>query len=338
MHRRDFLRMSVAGATVAAALPGRARERGGRVVTVTGPLAPGELGMTLPHEHVLVDFIGADQVRPDRYDREEAFAVCLPHLRQLRELGCRTFVECTPAYLGRDPLLLARLAKATGLHFLTNTGYYGARQGKFLPRHAHQESAPQLAHRWLAEWRDGIAGTDVRPGFIKIGVDAGPLPEINRKIVQAAARTHRESGLTIAGHTGDGTAALQQLELLKSDGVAGSAWIWVHAQNERNLETHRQAAERGAWVEFDGISPSSVERHVALVQNMKRHGLLDHVLISHDADWYSVGEPRGGEFRGYDTLFKQFLPALETAGFTAAEIEKITVSNPAQAFAVRVRA
>jgi len=46
----------------------------GKVVTVNGPIAPSELGFTLPHEHVLVDFIGADKVSPDRYDSDEAFA------------------------------------------------------------------------------------------------------------------------------------------------------------------------------------------------------------------------------------------------------------------------
>ncbi|MGH8020026.1 MAG: phosphotriesterase, partial [Opitutaceae bacterium] len=43
------------------------------------------------------------------------------------ELGVETLVECTPAYVARDPKLLARLSEASGLHVLTNTGLYGAR-------------------------------------------------------------------------------------------------------------------------------------------------------------------------------------------------------------------
>ena len=38
------------------------------VPTVSGPLGAHRLGLTLMHEHVLVDFIGADQVSPSRYD------------------------------------------------------------------------------------------------------------------------------------------------------------------------------------------------------------------------------------------------------------------------------
>ena len=77
-----------------------------RIESVTGPIAVDELGITLMHEHVLVDFIGASSVSPARYDAADAFKTVLPHLQQLKQLGCGTLVECTPAYLGRDPRLL----------------------------------------------------------------------------------------------------------------------------------------------------------------------------------------------------------------------------------------
>jgi phosphotriesterase-related protein len=254
-----------------------------------------------------------------------------PYLRRVREAGCRTLVECTPAYLGRDPELLRRLAQATDLQILTNTGYYGAASGKYLPPQAHSESSDQLAQRWIAEWRDGIDQSGIKPGFIKIGVDGGPLNEVNRKLIEAAARTHQATGLTIAAHTGNGVAAQEQFRILRSENAKPSAWIWVHAQMENDLSIHRELAEAGAWIEFDGIAPDSIDRHVELVQNMKRHMLLDRVLISQDAGWYWVGEPEGGSFRAYDTLFTLFLPALRAAGFTEEEVQQLTVENPAQA-------
>jgi phosphotriesterase-related protein len=306
-------------------------------MTVLGPVSPSSLGMTLPHEHVLVDFIGAAKVSRDRYDAEEAFQVALPHLRRVRELGCRTVVECTPAFIGRDPLLLKRLSNALAINLLTNTGYYGASRNKFLPQHAFTETADELAARWLREWNEGIADTGVRPGFIKIGVDAGPLSDVHRKLVRAAAKTHRASGLTVAAHTGDGEAALDELKTLREEGVATHAFIWVHAQNEKNPPVHAAAAERGAWVEFDGISPSSVGRHVELVKEMKQRGLLHRTLISHDAGWYHVGEPRGGKFRPYETLFTDFLPALKKEGFADGEIERLLIANPREAFTIRPR-
>jgi phosphotriesterase-related protein len=68
---------------------------------------------------------------------------------------------------------------------------------------------------------------------------------------------------------------------------------------------------------------------------MAQHGLLHRVLLSHDAGWYSVGEPNGGRFRPYTALFEQLLPALRKAGLSDEAIHRLTVRNPAQAFAIR---
>jgi predicted metal-dependent phosphotriesterase family hydrolase len=340
MKRRAFLKT----ATAVAALPlscdwSIADDEGGtrRVMTVEGEVSADRLGKMLPHEHVMVDFVGADKVSPQRYEADEVFRVMLPYVNRVKEAGCRTIAECTPAYLGRDPKLLQRLSKATGVKFLTNTGYYGAKQGKFLPAFAFRESADELSKRWTAEWKVGIEGTGIRPGFIKIGVDAGELTAVNRKLIEAAARCHLDTGLVIAGHTGDGRAALEQVEVLKRAGVSPAAWVWVHAQNERNTDLHLQAARAGAWVEFDGVGPTSIERHVELTKRMRDAGLLDHVLLSHDAGWYSVGEPRGGKVRRFDTLFTTFLTALDRAGFSEDNIKQLIVTNPANALAIGVR-
>jgi phosphotriesterase-related protein len=280
------------------------------------------------HEHVLVDFVGASSVSPARYDAAEVFKAVLPHLQQVRKLGCATLVECTPAYLGRDPRLLKRLAEASGVHILSNTGYYGAAQDKFLPAHAYRETAEQLAGRWIREWERGIDDTGIKPAFIKTGVDNGKLSEIDAKLVRAAALTTRATGLPIASHTGDGVAAREELDLIERAGVPASAFIWVHAQSERDEAFHVAAAKRGAWVEFDGISETSVTRHVDLVRRMKAEGLLGRVLVSHDAGWYRVGEPGGGRFQPYDTLFTMFVPALKASGFTDAEVRQLLVDNP----------
>ena len=307
-------------------------------MTVSGPIAPEQMGTTLPHEHVLVDFAGAEVVTPDRYDREEVFATVLPYLQRARALGVETLVEATPAYLGRDPLLLRRLSDASRVRILVSTGYYGAREDQHLPHHAFTDSADSLAARWIREWTSGIDGTGIRPGLIKIGVDTGPLSEVDRKLIQAAARTHLRTGLTIASHTGPAAGAMEQLAVLEEEGVDPVAWIWVHAQAEADSTFHVRAAKSGAWVSFDGLAPGEVERYVARVAFMRAEGLLHRVLVSHDAGWYHVGEPGGGAFRPYETLFTDFLPALRAQGFTDDEIHQLIVVNPAQALTIRVRA
>lgn len=283
------------------------------------------------HEHVLVDFIGADRVSADRYDPNHVFTTVLPHLEQARKLGCQTLVECTPAYLGRNPELLKRVSDASGVRILTNTGYYGAAKDRYLPRHAFVESPEQLAARWIREFEYGIEGTPIKPAFMKIGVDEGSLSEVDAKLVRAAAMTHQKTGLPIASHTSTGIAAMEQLDLLERAGVPLSSFIWVHAHNERDMNLHARAAARGAWVEFDGVSPTSVGRHVELVRHLKERGLLDHVLVSQDAGWYRVGEPSGGEFRPYDSLFTALVPALRAAGFQDDDVQRLLVVNPSLA-------
>ncbi len=332
LSRRNCLTLSLGMVSAAMASTASAQSSSRRSIqTVTGPLDPAQLGVTLMHEHVLVDFIGAAQASPARYDADAVFARALPFLREAKAHGCATLVECTPAYLGRDPRLLRRLAEASGVHILSNTGYYGANKDKHLPPHAFTETPQQLAARWIRECEHGIADTGVKPGFMKIGVDAGPLSEVDAKLVRAAAIAHQATGLPIAVHTGDGVAALEEIDILDRAGVPLSAFIWVHAHSEHDATLHQKAAARGAWVEFDGLGPKSVDRHVALVLAMRQAGRLDRVLVSHDAGWYHVGDANGGEFRGFDTLFTAFVPALKAAGLSDADVRQLLVDNPRRA-------
>jgi len=276
----------------------------------------------LVHEHVLVDFVGADQIRPGRYDRNEVFRIARPKLEEVKQWGCRRLLDCTPNFLGRDPELLARLSDAVDIEIWSNTGLYGALDHKFVPAFARSETAAQLAKRWIAETRMAW-----RPRFIKIGVNRGPLDEIDRKLVRAAAITSRETGLTIASHTGDGAAAVEQLEVATAERVSPAKFVWVHAQNESDHNVHEKIARAGAWVEFDGIGPKTVEFHLECVRFLAAKGLLNRTLISQDSGWYHVGEPGGGEFRGYTYLYTDFLPRLK-----AAEVPVLMSQNPGAAF------
>ncbi|MBL8242096.1 MAG: hypothetical protein JNM66_32015 [Bryobacterales bacterium] len=288
-------------------------------------LAAGPPGAVLVHEHIMVDFAGAAKASRANYNRDEVFRVALPHLAALKQHGCVRLHECTPNFVGRDPVLLARLQEASGIELWTNTGLYAAREFIFLPDYAHSENARQLARRWVREAREGVEG--MRPRFIKIGVDRGPLPALSRKIVTAAAYASKETGLSICAHTGDGLAAREQLEILTRNKVEPSKFVWVHAQNERDFGIHEKLARAGAWVEFDGISPQGLEWHLRCVRALAEKGLAHRTLISHDAGWYHVGEPGGGRFRGFTYLFTDFVPQLE-----AALTRQLLVDNPRVAF------
>ncbi|MDO8930672.1 MAG: phosphotriesterase [Bacteroidota bacterium] len=309
----------------------------GIIMTVNGPVASETMGTWLTHEHILVDFIGADSISSDRWEKPEVFEKAFPYLQQIKDLGCQTFVECTPAFLGRDPLLLKSLSDSTGLNIITNTGLYGARDNKFIPGYAYSETAGELARRWITEWEEGIDCTGIKPGFIKIGVDNGNLSEMHKKLITAAAITHLQTGLVIASHTGPAIPAFEQIEILKQEGVSPEAFIWVHAQSEKDLANHIKAAQMGAWISLDGLGENNLQDYLAMINNLKDNNLLNRILLSHDAGWYDPGKENGGEYRGYTTLFEKLIPLLRSENYSEKEINQLLVINPAQAFTIKIR-
>ncbi|HOK26629.1 MAG TPA: hypothetical protein P5320_06620 [Bacteroidales bacterium] len=307
------------------------------IMTVNGPVKAESTGRWLTHEHILVDFIGADSISPGRYNRQDVIRKTLPFLLQARDLGCRTFVECTPEYLGRDPELLRTLADSSGLNILTNTGFYGAVNNKYIPSFAFSLTAEELAGIWTGEWEKGIGQTGIKPGFIKISVERDSLSEFHARLVKAAAITHLKTGLVIASHTGPSIPAFQQIELLEKEGVSPEAFIWIHAQAEKDPEVLCRAALKGAWVSIDNLNEDNVNDFVSILKAMKEKGCLNRVLISHDAGWYDPAKENGGDFRGFTTMFEKLIPELKNNGFTDKEIKQVFEVNPARAFAVRIR-
>ena len=275
----------------------------------------------LVHEHVLVNFKRAT------YDANTVFAKVKPKLDAVAKLGCKRFLECTPNFIGRDTKLLRRLQDATGIEIWTNTGLYGARNHEYIPDYGKQESPEQLAKRWVAEWRNGIDG--MKPRFIKIGVNRGPLHELDQKIARAAALCSKETGLTIASHTGNGLAAMEQLAILQQVRLPLSKFVWVHADGEKDHTFHRKVAAAGAWVEFDHIGPGkpSLDWHLECVQFMDKNKLLGRTLISQDAGYYKPGEPDGGTFKDYDHIYTKFVPLL-----TPSQAKTLLQENPHAAF------
>lgn len=310
---------------------------GKTIMTVKGPIDAGLIGNTLIHEHILVDFIGAANYDPTRWNDEEVIQKVLPYLTAVKDAGCNTLVDCTPNYLGRDVILLSRLSELSGLNIITNTAYYGGSDNKYLPAQVFEETAMQLANRWIREWEEGIEGTNIKPGFMKISVNPGSLTPVSQKLVRAAALAHLQTGLVIASHTGPAVAALEEIEILKEEGVSPEAFIWVHAQNETDRNWYYKLAQAGTWVSLDGLSDENVSTYTDILVSLKRNKCLHRTLVSHDAGWYEPGKPGGGTFRGFTVLFTKLIPALKAAGFTTGDIRQLIHDNPAKAFAIQVR-
>jgi predicted metal-dependent phosphotriesterase family hydrolase len=303
-----------------------------KIQTVLGDTSPNEFGLALVYEHVICDFIGADEVSRDRYDQKKVFDLMLLYWAEIRQLGVTGLVDCTPAFMARDCHLLASLSEASDIHIVTNTGLY---KEPYLPKFALKNSADQLARIWKDEIESGIEATSIKAGFIKIAVNPGPIAPMQQKIVRAAARCSLLTGATIACHTASGVAARHILGILGEEDLDPDRLIVVHCDAEENLKYHLEVAQQGAWVEYDALREENAERTLKLIRSMVKNSFEDQLLLSQDAGWYHVGEEGGGDIRGYAYLVKDFVPLMLTSGFNQKLVDKILIENPSQAFQIR---
>ncbi|WP_298532849.1 phosphotriesterase [uncultured Algibacter sp.] len=290
----------------------------------------------LSHEHILVDFIGADSIQPTTWNHDTIIKKILPYLEEIKVFGVNYFVDATPNYLGRDVLLLEKIANKTGLRIITNTGLYGARNDKFIPKYAKKMTAQNLAEIWINEYKHGIEGTSIKPGFIKIGIDnTENLSVMHQKLVTAAAITHLKTGLTIASHTGKATGLWPQLNILEAMKISPEAFIWVHAQEENDKDNYLKAAKKGCWISLDGLG-WELEKHVEKILFAKANGILDRILISHDAGWYDP-QKKIQTIKPYSAIFTSLYPKLKSHGFTDEEFNLLTSINPSKAFSIKIK-
>ena len=314
----------------------------GYIMTVNGRLEINDMGKTLIHEHIVTNFNGTKNPNEPFEGQEIAIDLILPYLKYLKSLGYKTLFECTPSYIGKNVALLQELSKRSGIHIVTNTGYYAAVNKKYLPKHVYTESAEVLAERWYHEWQKGISDTGIQPGFIKLGVGAGVLDSIEQKIVKAGMVVSKKTAMAMAIHTGDGAAMESQYQLAKANNFDLNKLIWVHAQNGTD-EERISMAEKDIWISLDGVNETKVEEYVAMIVKFKEHSLLHKLLVSHDDGW-SVELAKGelslklfgnGNSQPYRTISEILEKRLYEIGFNKAQIDLILIENPKRAMAIR---
>lgn len=308
-------------------------ENRGSIYTVKGQVEIDELKFSLTHEHLMSNF-GKDINEASQYDEPALLNQVIPYLRKIKSLGVRSIFDCTTAYFGRRVDILKTIADSTGIHIITNTGFYGAANDRYVPKFAFEATAEALSKIWIDEFKNGINGTDVKPGFVKLAFDEGTPSEIDKKLFMAGVLTHMETGLTLGVHTGNNPEAAElQIKLLEEYGVSPSAWVWIHANLVDSTELLMNAASQGAWISLDGAKASNVKEYIARIKQFRSNNLLHKVLLSHDGD----GFPMGGEIREFEAILTDLIPAMKQNGFTDQEIDQIMVKNPKEAFAIRKR-
>ncbi len=306
-----------------------------RVETVSGPVAPGDLGVTLPHEHVRCDFwslhreMSYDGILDDELLLHEEIAA-------FQTSGGGTIVDATTIGIGRDPAALRRISAATGVRIVMGAGWYRER---VYPPEVFTSTVAQLAARIELEFQVGADGTGVKPGIIgEIGTERFKITAAEERVFRAAARAQRSIGATITTHTTYfGDLALDQIAILRSEGVPPERILIGHVGEHRDLSSTLAIAKTGVFIEVDHVGanqigqfapePQRVRNVVALV----RAGHLDQMLLSMDICKRSQLHAYGGN--GYDYLLVAFVPLLLEAGLSEADIHTMLVLNPSRALA-----
>lgn len=337
------------------------------VMTVLGPVAAADLGITLPHEHLMLDLsclwhAPRDAARAALVDapltlETRGLLLCDPyhsrpnmHLDDLElvvhevgrfaALGGTTVVDLSTRTIGPYPAQLAVIARRSGLHIVAGTGFYVQTAH---PAWVAAATVEDLASHMVRELTDGFAGTGVRAGIIgEIGTRS-PIHPDEEKVLRAAALAHHATGAAINVHLAIfAREGHRVLDILEQEQVDPARVALSHLDEQPDSGYHLSLAARGVYVEFDTFGsecyfdedgahePSDAQRLDALCRLLDA-GYERQVLISQDVCTRMQWRRYGG--MGYDHILRTIVPRLRQRGVDEATLHRLLVENPARLLA-----
>ena len=346
--------------------------RPGQVQTVLGVIDGSELGVTVPHEHLLFDGTSVFKAPKATEERERAYQpVQLSNLSWLhyhpfenldnvqltdtqeaideallfRRAGGRSIVDVTTIGIGRDPQRLAAISRATSLNVVMGAGFYTA------PSHAAEllsRTEGSIAHQIVDELEVGVDGTGIKAGLIgEIGC-SWPLEPTERKILRAAAAAQRRTGAALSIHPGRNTAApLQIVEILHDAGADLNRTVMCHI--DVRLRTHEgrlRLLESGCYVEYDvfgweGHFPSywTQDDVMDIPNDTTRIYELRDLAEAGYLDRLLVSQDICGKARrtcyggpGYAHILQYVVPMMLERGMSQRQIDTLLIDNPRRLF------
>ena len=318
------------------------------IQTVTGTTTPERLGRTLMHEHLVIGYPGFenDWVRPGP-KRDDMFARCIDRIEELKGHGVDALLDPCPADLGRDVEFMAKVAQRTRFTIICATGLYKEEEGanaywKF--RANFGDISPALGELFARELTDGIAGTGIRAGIIKVGTGHETLTKYEQAVFAGAARAAVETGAPITTHTDGGKFGDDQQAFLVERGVPAHRIVIGHSCGTGDHAYHMKIAERGSYLGFDRFGLDMLQpdtERVAALLRLVRAGRGRQVVVSHDTVWCWRGEPIPSaeilsqmEKVWTPTHFlTRIVPKLRDGGASESDIEALLVDNPRRFFA-----
>ena len=342
------------------------QDQKGKIQTVLGLIDPQDLGLTMTHEHLLIDFSVMFNPTPDVTTQRMAHApvsmenlgwirqYCYSNLDNLLVLdedtaieeatlyqrhGGGAIVDATTIGIGRDPLALARISRGAGVHVVMGAGYYvDAAQ----PNQINQKDENDIFREITKDIQIGVGNTGIKAGIIgEIGC-TWPLMPNEIKVLKASARAQLETGASILIHPGrDEKAPIEILSILADSGADLSRVIMGHLDRTvSSIDILEALADTGCVLEWDLFGnevsfyqpsdfdmPSDAER-LNFIRQMIDIGLGERIVISHDICTKHRLVRYGGH--GYGYIPEHIIPRMRNKNFQESEIQAITKDTPAR--------
>ncbi len=312
------------------------------VNSVTGPIDIDDLGFTLSHEHVGTNAAGLLHTYPEIIDRDGIREQSVAAMAAVREDGVRTIVDVSTFDLGRDVLLIREVAEASGMQIIVATGNHLA-----VPRPFGDLSPDVIAELYVREIEEGIEGTGIKAGIIKVASDEGGITSPQEVVLRAAARAQKATGMRISTHTWSPERIGEaQVRILEEEGVDLDKVYIGHSNDDTDLDYLFGLLNKGVWLGLDRYpggtraGTPNWEQRTEVAKALMDAGFTHRIFLSHD---YSVPKARHGaevqEQRrlanpdGYNFIPRYVLPRLKEMGASDADIHQITVENPRRFFA-----
>jgi len=314
------------------------------VNTVLGSVDSADLDFTLSHEHIVLSAAGMRQTYPEfGADRQSIIDAGVAALKEAYDEGVRTIIDVTTFDLGRDIGVMEAVSRGSGVNVIPCTGNHLA-----VPR-AFWGAPPQMvAQLFIREIEEGIDGTGVKAGIIKVASDAGGVTEREEVVLRAAAITQNRTGVRLSTHTwSPDRVGEQQIRILKEEGVDLNRVYIGHSNDDTDIEYLLGLLEQGVWLGLDrypgGRTPGTPnwEGRTEVVKKLIDAGYGHRIMLSHD---HSVPlcqpTPEMQEDRrqfnpdGYLFITRNVLPRLKELGASDQDIHQIMVNNPRNFFEV----
>ena len=302
----------------------------GKVMTVRGLIESKDMGITLPHEHLLFHHTPDNLVLSDPILAAE-------ELMEFPRAGGKTVVELTNLGIRRDAIGLRYISDKTGVNIIMGCGYY---KDQWHPPNMDEKTVEDIAEEMVKDITDGVGNTGIQAGIIgEIGISN--LTANEKKSVIASAKVQLETGVAINLHFDIGTKEelrMHVLDILEGEGVDLNRVITCHFRACMDeIDYHERIAQRGTYVEFDLFghetpSPSMpmYEQESATIKELIGRGFLERILISQDVCYKKCLIKNGGW--GYAHILNNVVTKFKDNGIADEEIRTIMVENPKRVF------